>query len=93
MRSTLVLVTVLVTATALLAQTFRGTVLGTVTDQTGAVVVRRQGVGEEHEHRFGAHYANQRRWQLLGPRIAHRQLHRDRLADRISNFRDHCGRG
>ncbi len=38
MRSTLILVTVLVTATALFAQTFRGTVLGTVTDPSGALV-------------------------------------------------------
>jgi len=38
MRSRLVLVGVLLTATALLAQTFRGTVLGTVTDVTGAWV-------------------------------------------------------
>jgi len=38
MKSTLVLMAVLVTATAVFAQTFRGTVLGTVTDQTGAVV-------------------------------------------------------
>ncbi|MGO9123716.1 MAG: TonB-dependent receptor domain-containing protein [Terriglobales bacterium] len=38
MRSTLVLVAVLVTATAVFAQTFRGTVLGTVTDQSGAVI-------------------------------------------------------
>jgi hypothetical protein len=38
MRSTLVLVAMLVTATAVFAQTFRGTVLGTVTDQSGAVI-------------------------------------------------------
>lgn len=38
MRSTLVLVTVLATASALFGQTFRGTVLGTVTDQSGAVI-------------------------------------------------------
>ena len=38
MRSKLILVAILLTATALLAQTFRGTVLGTVTDVTGAWV-------------------------------------------------------
>jgi hypothetical protein len=38
MRLTLVMVAVLVMATAVFAQTFRGTVLGTVTDQSGAVV-------------------------------------------------------
>ncbi len=38
MRSTLVLVTVLAAASALFGQTFRGTVLGTVTDQSGAVI-------------------------------------------------------
>ncbi|MGH9499114.1 MAG: TonB-dependent receptor domain-containing protein [Terriglobales bacterium] len=38
MRSTLVLLAVLVAASALFAQTFRGTVMGTVTDPTGAVV-------------------------------------------------------
>src|SRR5580698_9363671 len=38
MRSTLVLVAVLITATAVIAQTFRGTVLGTVTDKSGAVI-------------------------------------------------------
>jgi hypothetical protein len=38
MRSTLVLVAVLATASALFGQAFRGTVLGTVTDQSGAVI-------------------------------------------------------
>ncbi len=38
MRARLILVAVLLTAATLVAQTFRGTVLGTVTDQSGAVV-------------------------------------------------------
>jgi hypothetical protein len=38
MRSRLILVAIILTATALVAQTFRGTILGTVTDVTGAWV-------------------------------------------------------
>ncbi len=38
MRSKLILVAIILTATPLLAQTFRGTILGTVTDVTGAWV-------------------------------------------------------
>ena len=38
MRFTLILVAIVLTATALLAQTFRGTILGTVTDVSGAWV-------------------------------------------------------
>ena len=87
MRSTLVLVTVLLTATALLAQTFRGTVLGTVTDQTGAVIagakvsVKNANTGLERTTQTSADGS------YAGPRIAHRNLHRDRVADRISNLR------
>ena len=49
----IVLVFVFLTAAALMAQTFRGTILGTVTDPTGAVVsgatvkARNVGTGQE----------------------------------------------
>src|SRR5580704_9558328 len=54
---------------------------------------RGEGVGQKCEHWFGTHHADQRRWQLHRPGIAHRQLHRDHFADRISDILRHCRRG
>ena len=77
MRARIFLVFLLLAAASLSAQTFRGTILGTVTDPSGAVIAGGQGDGEEHRNRTGAHHPDQRRRQLLPARTAHRHLHRD----------------
>ena len=94
MRVRMILAFVVLAATSLFAQTFRGTMLGTVTDASGRGGFRRQSGGAECEHRPGAHHGDQRRWQLQRPGAAHRHLHGDDHAERVPDLgHQRCGGG
>ena len=56
MRARIILVLVLVAAVSLSAQTFRGTILGTATDASGAVLAGARVTGEKCGHRIGAYH-------------------------------------
>ncbi len=58
MKVRLVLVFVLLAAVSLAAQTFRGTILGSVTDRAGRSGRRSPGDGEERRHGTGAHHGD-----------------------------------
>ena len=72
---------VLLVSASLIAQTFRGTILGYSHRCLGRGNFRRQRDGEEREHRPGAQHADQRRRQLQRARVAHRHLYGDHLAE------------
>ena len=88
MKLRLLVVFVLLSTALLVGQTFRGTILGSVTDPSGAVVagatvkVRNVATGLERTTVTSA------RRQLLSARIAHRHLLRHRNPDRLPDF---CG--
>ena len=77
MRARIFLVFVLLAAVSLSAQTFRGTILGTVTDRLRRSDSRGQGDRKEHRHRTRAHHRDQRRRQLLSAGAPHRLLYGD----------------
>ena len=96
MRVRMILAFFVLAATSLVAQTFRGTILGTVTDPSGAVVsgakvtVRNMDTGLERTTQTSEDGGYSR----VG--IAHRDLHRHDFAERISDFCDQrrrSGRG
>ena len=94
MKVRIVFVVLLLAAVNLAAQTFRGTILGTVTDAQGAVVAGATGDGEERRHGNGAHHRDQRRRQLRPARVADWHLHVTITLDRLSDLCDHrCHRG
>ena len=68
------LASVALISTSLLAQTFRGTILGTVSDPQGAVRFGREGHGAQREYGAGSQHDYQFGWQLFGSRVADRHL-------------------
>ena len=79
---------VVLLATAVVAQTFRGTILGTVTDTSGAVISGASvkihnvdtGTGSSHSDQFGR--------KLYRVRTASRNLYGHGFAKRIPNLGD-----
>ena len=87
MKVRLALAMVVLSVTTLMAQTFRGTILGTVADKTGAAVpaakvtVRNENTGLERTTR-----QTKALTAAIRIRVAHWDVPGDRIANRIPEF-------
>ena len=88
MKLRLLPVFILLLTSCLFGQTFRGTILGTVTDPSGAVVAGGYHHREEHGHGSRANHPDEYGRQLRDPRVADRNLYGDDFSGGIPDI-DH----
>ena len=88
MRVRIILAFFVLASTSLFAQTFRGTILGTVTDASGAVVSGAKVRCGTSTPAWSGPPQTSADGSYSVPELPHRHLHRDDLADRISDLGD-----
>ncbi len=93
MRVRIMLAFAILASATLVAQTFRGTILGTVTDASGAVVSGAKVAAKNTATGLERTTADQRGRQLLDPRTAYWHLYGYHLPERLPDLRHDRRRG